>query len=76
MEKLIAILNEIRPGVDWEAETSIIDDGLLDSFDIISLVGEFEAAFGVKAGLEHLEPENFNSVGAMKALIEELGGQL
>ena len=76
MEKLIAILNEIRPGVDWEAETSIIDDGLLDSFDIISLVGEFEAAFGVKVGLEHLEPENFNSVGAMKALIEELGGQL
>jgi len=76
VEKLIAILNEIRPGVDWEAETSIIDDGLLDSFDIISLVGEFEAAFGVKVGLEHLEPENFNSVGAMKALIEELGGQL
>ena len=76
MDKLIAILNEIRPGVDWVSETSIIDDGLLDSFDIISLVGEFEAAFGAKVGLEHLEPENFNSVDAMKALVEELGGQL
>ena len=76
MKKIIAILNEIRPGVDWEAERSIIDDGLLDSFDIISLVGEFEAAFGVKIGLEHLEPENFSSVEAMRALVEELGGQL
>ena len=76
VDKLIAILNEIRPGVDWASEKSIIDDGLLDSFDIISLVGEFEAAFGVKVGLEHLEPENFNSVDAMKALVEELGGQL
>ena len=71
--KIIEILQDIRPGVDWEAETAIIDDGLLDSFDIITLVGEFEAAFGVKIGLEHLEPENFNSLGAMKALIEELG---
>ena len=76
MNKIIEILTEIRPGVDWEAETAIIDDGLLDSFDIITLVGEFEAAFGVKIGLEHLEPEYFNSVGAMKKLIEELGAKI
>ena len=72
MNRIIEILNEIRPGVDWENETAIIDDGLLDSFDIISLVGDFEAEFGVKIGLEHLEPENFNSVSAMEALIEAL----
>ena len=73
MNKIIEILQDIRPGVDWEAATAIIDDGLLDSFDVISLVGELEEAFGVRIGLEHLEPENFNSVGAIKALVEGLG---
>ena len=73
VEKLVEILQAIRPGVYWESETSIIDDGLLDSFDIITLVGEFEEAFGVKIGLEHIDPDNFNSVSAMIALLEELG---
>jgi len=76
LNTIIEILDEIRPGVDWENEAAIIDDGLLDSFDIISLVGEFEEAFGVKIGLEHLDPENFNSLSAMKALIERLGVRL
>jgi len=73
MDKIVEILREIRPGVDWETATSIIDDGLLDSFDMITLVGELEEAFGVRVGLEHLEPDNFNTVGAIMALIEELG---
>ena len=73
MDKIVEILREIRPGVDWEAATSIIDDGLVDSFDMITLVGELEEAFGVRVGLEHLEPDNFNTVGAIMALIEELG---
>ena len=72
-KSILEILDEIRPGVDWEAETAIIDDGLLDSFDIISLVGELEGEFGVKIGLEHLEPENFNSLDAIVSLLEKLG---
>jgi len=73
LEKIVEILTEIRQGVDWHAESALIDDGLLDSFDVISLVGELEEAFGVKIGLEHLEPENFNSVAAIKSLLESLG---
>ena len=72
MDKIIEILQGIRPGIGWEEETAIIDDGILDSFDIISLVGELEEAFGVQIGLEHLEPENFNSIYAIAALIEKL----
>jgi len=70
------ILQDIRPGIDWATATAIIDDGLLDSFDVISLVGELEEAFKVKIGLEHLEPENFNTVAAMNDLLVKLGAQL
>jgi acyl carrier protein len=76
MDRIIEILRAIRPGVDWENMTGIIDDGLLDSFDMISLIGELEDAFKVRVGLEYLEPMNFNSVSAIMALLEELGAVL
>lgn len=66
------ILTEIRPDVDFENETSLIDDGILDSMDIVSLVGELDDAFDVTVGVENLLPENFNSVDAMVKLIERL----
>ena len=76
MKRIIEILNSIRPGVDWDNAGAIIDDGLLDSFDIISLVGELDEAFGVRIGLEHLEPENFNTISAIAALLERLGAKV
>lgn len=72
MEKILAILKEIRPDVDFENETKLIDDDILDSFDIIAIVGEFNDAFGVEIDVEDLEPENFNTVAAMKELIDNL----
>ena len=74
MNRIVEILQDIRPGVKWEAASAIIDDGLLDSFDMISLIGELEEAFNVHIGLEHLEPENFNSITAITALLRRLGG--
>ena len=71
-DELMEILTEIRPDVDFENETSLIDDGILDSMDIVSLVGELDDAFGVTVGVENLLPENFNSVDAMVKLIERL----
>ena len=72
-EKITAILNDLHPGVDWANESGLVDRGLIDSFDVIALVGELSEAFGVEIGLEHLEPENFNTVGAIAALLERLG---
>ena len=71
-DELMEILTEIRPDVDFENETSLIDDGILDSMDIVSLVGELDDAFDVTVGVENLLPENFNSVDAMVNLIERL----
>ena len=72
MDKVLEIVKEIRPDVDFEKETKLIDDNILDSFDIISIVAEFNDAFNIEINVEDLEPENFNTVTAMKALIERL----
>ncbi len=71
-EKLMAILEELRPDVDFPAQTALIDDGVLDSFDIVSLVGELNDNFEIEINVEDLLPENFNSVEAMLALIEKM----
>ena len=71
-EQLIKILNELRPDVDFENETALVTDGILDSFDIVSLVGEINAEFDVTVGVDELEPENFDTVDAMLDLIASL----
>ena len=73
MQELLKVLQGLNPEVDWENEDKLIDDGLIDSFDIISLVGDLNDAFGVKIELEHLTPENFNSMGTIMSLLESLG---
>lgn len=68
MEKLIDILKDLRPDIDIECQ-SLVDDGVLDSFDIVTLVGELVDAFSIEIGVEDIIPENFNSVDAIMALI-------
>ncbi|MCL2838410.1 MAG: acyl carrier protein [Oscillospiraceae bacterium] len=76
MEKLLGILKNLHSDVAWANETALIDDGLLDSFDIIALVGDLNDTFGVCVELEHLEPDNFNSVDAIAALLRSLGAEI
>ncbi len=73
-EELMALLKEIRPDVDFENEKKLIDDGILDSFDIISIAQEINDAFDVEINVENLEAENFNTVDAMIELIGQLQG--
>ena len=69
-KQIIEILSEICPGIDCETETSLIDDGLIDSLDIVAVVTELMEAFDVELGVDDLTPENFNSVEAIEELIE------
>lgn len=75
MDALMEILTGLRPDIDFDTEAQLVDGGVLDSFDIISLVGEINDAFDVEITVEHLQPENFNSAKAIMALIERLQGE-
>ena len=73
-EQIIEILTEICPGVDFEQETSLIDDGLIDSLDIVAVVTDLMDTFDVQLGVDDLTPGNFNSVDAICQLIERAQG--
>ena len=72
MSELMEILEELRPDVDFENETGLIDNGILDSFDIVSLVTALNDAFDIEIKPNDLVPENFNSAEAILALVEKL----
>ena len=72
MENLIAILKELHPDVDFLTEEALIDDGILDSLDIVTLITEINNTFDVSIPAEEILPENFNSAKAVWALIERL----
>ena len=75
MEKLIEILEEIAPGVDYENCTTLIDDHILDSFGILSLVSELEDEFDIEISPTELVPENFNSAEKLWEMINRLKGE-
>ena len=72
MERLLKILKSIRPDVDFENETALIDDGILDSFDVVSIISELDNEFDVQVRITELDPENFNSVEAIWQLVQTL----
>ena len=74
MEKLLELLKGIRPDVDFETETALIDDGILDSFDVVAIISELDDAFDVQIRINELDPENFNSAESIWNLVQKLKG--
>ncbi len=72
MEELLDILKELHPEVDYETCTTLVDDKILDSFDIVSLITEVSDTFDVRIPASEIIPENFNSAEALWTLIERL----
>lgn len=72
MEQLLEILQEIKGGVDFTTEEGLIDNEILDSFDIISIVGELEDAFDIEITPVDIVPENFNSARALWEMVQRL----
>ena len=73
-ETILEILTGVRSDVDFENSTKLIDDGILESLDIVAIVGELNDEFDVEISVEDLGPENFNSVDAMVELITRAQG--
>lgn len=74
MKLLLEILEDIHPDVDFKNTTGLIDDGILDSFDIIRIVADVDEEFDVAIPPEEIVPENFNSAKSLYELIERLLG--
>ena len=72
MEKLLEILEEIKPGLDYENIDTLINDHYLDSLSILSLISELEDEFDIVIPTVEIIPDNFNSVKSMMALINKL----
>lgn len=72
MEKLLEILENIKPGVDYENIDTLIDDHYLDSLSILSLIAEIEEEFDLIVPTVEIIPANFNSVKSIMALINKL----
>ena len=72
MEDLLEILNDLHPEVDFEVEEHLIDEGILDSLDIVNLISEISEVFDVSITAKDIIPENFNSAKALYSLIQDL----
>lgn len=69
MEALMEILEELHPEVDFNTCTTLVDDKIIDSFDIVSIISEVAEEYDVAIPAEEIVPENFNSAQALWALI-------
>lgn len=72
MEELLNILNELHPDVDFTTQENLIDDMILDSLDIVSLISEISEVFDVTITAKDIVPANFNSAKALYGLIQRL----
>ena len=75
MTELLEILENLHPEVDFETCTTLIDDKILDSFDIITIMSEINEEFDVVIPAEEIIPENFNSVQALYELVTKLADE-
>lgn len=71
LERILEILEELRPDVEFEGEKKLIDGGILDSFDIVTLVHELNEEFDIGISVDELVPDNFNSLEAIVELVQE-----
>jgi acyl carrier protein len=72
MEELLKIMSEVRPDIDFATATDLIDDDILDSFDIIAITSAVNSEFGIDIDVNDLLPENFNTAAALYELIQKL----
>lgn len=76
MEKIYEILQSIRPEFNFHESTDFVEDGYLDSFDVVSLVSELESSFSIFIDALDILPENFSSVQSIANVIQKSGGTI
>ena len=69
-ERILEVVKSVRPDVDFENESALIDDEILDSFDVIQIVTELMEEFGIFIDADDIEPENLNSLEDIREMVE------
>jgi len=72
MQELLELLKETLPNVNWETDADLVDDGLLDSIGIITVISEITEEYDIKITTDEMKAENFNSVQAIYEMIQRL----
>jgi len=72
MEELMDLLKSVRSDVDFQNETELINDGILDSFDVVAIISEIDDKFGVQIRINELDPEHFNSAESIWDLVQTI----
>lgn len=75
MEQLLELLEDMHPDIDFSLETALVDDGILESFDLITIIAEISDLFGVVIHGQEINAENFNSLEAIWELVERKMGR-
>lgn len=73
MSKVPAVLAQIRPELDFSQSDDFFEDGVLDSFDLVTLVSELDRTYGISIDGMDIVPENFGSVAKIEALLARYG---
>jgi acyl carrier protein len=76
MEKIYEILGDLHPEFDYRCSSDFIADGLLDSFDVVTLVAELEFNYGILIDALDILPENFSSVAAIANTVKKNSGEV
>lgn len=72
-EKVLEILSNIRPEFDFTEDVNFIEQGMLDSFDVVTLVSDLDSTFGISIDGVDIVPENFSSVDSIINLLKKNG---
>jgi len=73
MKSVLEVLTGIRPEFDFTTSQDFIADGMLDSFDVITLISELDKRFGISINGTDILPENVKSVAAITSLLQKYG---
>jgi acyl carrier protein len=76
MKPTAEILKEIRPEFDFTASNDFMADGMLDSFDMVTLVATLDKTYGISIPGTDIMPENFQNIGTIEALLRKCGVKL
>ncbi len=71
MDKLLELLKRVDPEVDFENAVDLVDEGILDSIDIVTIITEIEEEYGIEIDPDDIDPDNFQSASSILKMVEE-----